>query len=240
MSSLEVAQLQETVRKLQQQVTRLSGQVVSLFSDAPDTYVQFLGGRYHKKSGVHRLYVERFGKLFTGGRNGPVHGFLLDHPQLQGVVDVDYDASPPVARGRFRSLMQAGVHVSQAAAHPRGVTQWWEGGLYENEYIKDLEEGGGWRIWRLRYFPFWHADFEHGWAYKVAGFVPFQTVTYPEDEAGPDEVLEEDQRMMWPDTRVVPFHYDHPVTGESVKEENMRAPVYGSGPAEAKPGLKLD
>ncbi|ELQ44880.1 hypothetical protein OOU_Y34scaffold00037g22 [Pyricularia oryzae Y34] len=268
MSTDQVTQLQQTVERLQQQVIRLSGiqildhqrkppnletvpnpkpkaltdiqvQVVSLFSDAPDTYVQFLGGRYHKKSGVHRLYVGRFGKLFTGGRNGPIHGFLLDHPQLQGIVDVDYSASPPVARGRFRSLMQAGVHVSQAAAHPRGATQWWEGGLYENEYIKDLE-GGGWRIWRLRYFPFWHADFEHGWAYKVAGFVPFQNVTYPEDEAGPDEVLQEDQRMMWPDTRVVPFHYGHPVTGETVKEEDMRAPVYGSGPSDAKPGLKLD
>ena len=205
-----------------------------LFSDSPDAYVQFLGGRYRAKAGIKRLYVTRFGGRFVG-RNGPVHGFLLDHPQMQGIVDVD--PSGTLASGRFRSMMQAGVHASQADKHPRGVTQWWEGGVYENEYIK---EGGVWKIFRLRYFPFWHADFEHGWAYKVAGFVPFPNVTFPEDPVGPDEVFPEEQRALWPDTRVVPFHYAHPITGEKAKEEDLRAPVFGTLAQDALPALKLE
>lgn len=217
--------------------------MADLFSEHPETYVQFLGGRYLGREGARRLYVTRFAKTFTAGRNGPIHGFLLDHPQMQGIIDIDYagvaaDGSGAVAKARFRTLMQAGVHVSQAKKHPRGVSQWFEGGMYENEYIKGAD--GWWRIWHLRYFPFWHGDVEHGWAYKVAGFVPFMSKTFPEDPLGPDVLLAEDQRMMWPDTRVVPFHYDHPVTERPVRDEDMRAPMYGEDPSGASPALRLE
>lgn len=212
-------------------------EVTQLFANDDDAYVQFLGGRYRRRASIERLYLERFGGFFVGGRNGPVHGFLLDHPQMQGIIDVDYSNPGKVhAKARFRSMMQAGVHISQADRHPRGFTQWWEGGIYENEYIK---EDGVWKIWHLRYFPFWHGDFEHGWGYKVSGFVPFPTKTFPEDPKGPDEVVAADQRMLWPDCRVVPFHYTHPVTGEAVDEVDLQAPLYGGDPAEALPALKL-
>jgi len=112
--------------------------------------VQFLNGRFRGKAGVKRLYIERFQKTFVNGRNGPVHGFLLDHLQAQDVVDFYPDTSPPKAKARFRALMSAGSHESQDGVLPRGLRQWWEGGLYENEYIK---EDGVWKIFRLRYFP---------------------------------------------------------------------------------------
>lgn len=51
-------------------------------------------------------------------------------------------------------------HDSVNETHPRGHVQWWEGGLYENEYLK---ENGVWKLFRYRYFPFWHAEFESGW-----------------------------------------------------------------------------
>jgi len=158
---------------------------------------------------------------------------------MQGIIDVNYDTEDgrPRANARFRSLMQAGVHISQADRHPRGFTQWFEGGVYENEYIK--ESDGSWRILHLRYFPFWHGDVEHGWGYKVAGFVPFPSKTYPEDKMGPDEVFPEDQRMLWPDCRVIPFHYNHPVTGQQVKDEDMQAPLYGEPATSALPALRL-
>ncbi len=214
--------------------------MAKLYSSDPDSYVQFLGGRYRGPEGIDRLYLKRFGKSFVGGRNGPVHGFLLDHPQMQGIIDVDYSAADgrPRANARFRSLMQAGVHISQADRHPRGFTQWFEGGVYENEYIKEAD--GVWRILRLRYFPFWHGDVEHGWGYKVAGFVPFPKIAFPEDPLGPDDIVADDQRMLWPDCRVVPFHYTHPVTGEQVRDEDLQAPLYGEPATHAPPALKLE
>ena len=69
--------------------------------------------------------------------------------------------------------------------------------VYENEYIL---ENGIWKIFKLRYFPFWHADFDKGWQKTQPNYVPFFSQTYPDDPAGPDELTP--NNMMWPDTRV--------------------------------------
>ena len=133
----------------------LYNETYDLFANHPDTYVQFLNGRFRGKAGIKRLYIDRFAKTFVRGRNGPVHGFLLDHLQAQDIVDyfseTDESApggSAPKAKARFRALMSAGNHISMDEGMlPRSKRQWWEGGLYENEYIK---EDGVWKIFRLR------------------------------------------------------------------------------------------
>lgn len=112
----------------------LYNEVVDMFADHPDTYVEFLGSRYRGKEGVKRLYQGRFQNTFVKGRNGPVHGFLLDHIMMQDIVDVDSTGTH--AWVRMRALMSAGTHDSVNETHPRGHVQWWEGGLYENEYLK--------------------------------------------------------------------------------------------------------
>ena len=58
----------------------LYNETVDLFTD--DGEVRFFGGIWRGKEGIRRLYVERFQKRFTHGTNGPIDGFLLDHPQL--------------------------------------------------------------------------------------------------------------------------------------------------------------
>lgn len=216
-----------------------SPQVVDLFSNHPDTIVEFLGGRYRGKEGVRRLYINRFQNTFVNGRNGPVHGFLLDHAMLQDIIDVDPSGNR--AYGRWRALMSAGAHASIADTHPRGrdaqgrPRQWWEGGVYENEYIK---EDGVWKIFKYRYFAFWHGEFGSGWAETQPNYVPFAKTTFPEDPNGPDELV--GQKLLWPDTRVIPFHYTHPVTGEQVEEDDLRAPGYGAGVESAEPALSLE
>ena len=133
----------------------LYNETYDLFANHPDTYVQFMNGRFRGKAGIKRLYIDRFATTFVKGRNGPVHGFLLDHLQAQDIVDYfpnSEDSSPggsaPKAKARFRALMSAGNHMSMDENQlPRSKRQWWEGGLYENEYIK---EDGVWKIFRLR------------------------------------------------------------------------------------------
>src|SRR5882762_6026989 len=104
-------------------------EVVDLFADNGEVW--FLGGIYRGKAGVRRLYIERFQKQFTQGHNGPRYGWLLDHPQLQMVIDVAPERRTAQARGR--SLMQAGLHHT-AEGNPRA---WWEGGIYENDYVRE-------------------------------------------------------------------------------------------------------
>jgi hypothetical protein len=47
-------------------------QVVDLFDE--NGTVVFHGGIYRGRAGAKRLFIDRFREVFTGGRNGPVHG----------------------------------------------------------------------------------------------------------------------------------------------------------------------
>lgn len=186
-------------------------EVVDLFAE--DGEVWFLGGVYKGKAGVRRLYIERFRTHFTDNHNGPRYGWLLDHPQMQMIINVAPDRKTAKVRGR--SMMQAGTHES-AAGQQR---QWWEGGIYENHYVR---EDGVWKLSRLAYFPHWHGSFQEGWGKTPIDFIPMPTVTYPEDPLGPDELITPAPRL-WPATDVVPFHYNHPVTGKPIRIDNSRA-----------------
>ena len=112
-------------------------EVVDLFAEDGEVY--FNGGIFiGKNKGVRRLYIDNFSEGFTGKKNGPIFGFLLDHLQIQDIVDVAPDRKS--AKGRFRTLMQAGAHVSsksgeEAVKKGQEPMQWWEGGIYENEYV---------------------------------------------------------------------------------------------------------
>lgn len=186
-------------------------EVVDLFAD--DGEVWFLGGIYKGKEGVERLYIERFRKQFTDNHNGPRYGWLLDHPQLQMIVDVAPNRKTAKVRGR--SMMQAGTHET-ASGQQR---QWWEGGVYENEYVRD---DGVWKIKKLAYYPHWHGTFDEGWGKTPIDFIPMAKTCFPEDPLGPDELIKPAPRL-WPATDIVPFHYKHPVTGKAIKIDNSRA-----------------
>ena len=186
-------------------------EVVDLFTE--DCQVHFLGGIYKEKKGAHRLYVERFQTRFTHGNNGPIDGWLLDHPMSQDVVDIDDDGVTGYAR--FRCNMMAGMHKDFGDAR-----QWWEGALYENIYKK---VDGVWRIHILKYVPQWHADYETGWAHTRENWVPFIEISYPEDPLGPDE-LDRDV-WLWPTHKVVPFHNVHPVTGDPIIAERWQGDI---------------
>jgi hypothetical protein len=188
----------------------LYDEVVDVFADRGE--VRFMGGIFRGKAGLRRLYCDRFRKNFTGGHNGPVYGFLLDHQILQDIIDVAPDRSS--AFGRFRCFMQAGSHESKKDAPRHMPSQWWEGGIYENTYVC---ENGVWKIQVLNYRAIYHGEFEKGWAHTAPGFVPFFSETYPKDPVGPDALMQPTP-VLWPETDVVPFHYDHPVTGKKWQE----------------------
>jgi hypothetical protein len=177
--------------------------IVELFSE--DCEVHFLGGIFKGKAGAKRLFIDRFRARFAQGSDGPKAGILMEHPQLQDIVNVAPDRK--TAKGRFRYFMQAGTHYTTGQAY-----QWWEGGLYENVYVK---ENGVWKIKVLTPKMVYIGEYEHGWAYTKPQMFPFATKTFPEDPLGPDEISKEKQ-VLWPDTDSLPFHYPHPVTGAKV------------------------
>ncbi|MEX2525404.1 MAG: nuclear transport factor 2 family protein [Gammaproteobacteria bacterium] len=182
-------------------------EILDLYSD--DAELHFMGGIYRGKAGLRRLYIGRIAQLFTGGEAGPVDGFLSDYMQLQDVIDIASDNK--TAQGRFRYFMQGGNHESRDHAIPGLPEQWWESGVYENEYIK---ENAVWKIRKLGLHLAWRADYRDGWRHARPGVSGEKPVLYPDDPDGPDEYIE-GFAATWPKAAVQPFHYPHPVTGHN-------------------------
>jgi hypothetical protein len=180
-------------------------EVVNLFSENGE--MRAMGNVFKGKAGLRRVFVGFIGGLYTGGRNGPVDGLLSDHMQLQDIVDVEPDRM--TAKARFRYFMPGGVHESRALI-PGMPQQWWEAGLYENEYVR---EDGIWKFLKLCLHTSYRADYQTGWRYATPMRFSGVPKLFPEDPLGPDEVVE-DSTPAWPEAGVMPFHYSHPVTGK--------------------------
>ncbi len=177
--------------------------IVDLFAD--DARLYFMGGLFKGKEGARRLYGG------ATGLNGPVDGLLFEHLIVQDIVDVLPNRQG--AKGRFRTFMQGGVHETSANKPPNIPAAFWEGGVYENEYVK---EDGVWKIAVFNYRVVWQADYESGWSKSGARplMVSKYARTFPDDPRGPDELTEPPPR--WPQQSIMPFHYPHPVTGKPV------------------------
>jgi hypothetical protein len=71
--------------------------------------------------------------MFTGGKNGPAFGWMVDHVMAQYVITVAEDGLS--AKGRSRTLMQCGSHDEAVKDDPDPMARetafraWWEGTL---------------------------------------------------------------------------------------------------------------
>lgn len=175
---------------------------------AEDGEVIFLSGIYKGRAGVLRLYGTWFRNFFLApGETGPAYGFLLDHFQMQDIITVAPDRQ--TAKGRFRAVLFGGSHETREYK-PEGLPlQFYEAGIYENDYVK---ENGVWKIKRLDYMMQWQADYETGWARTVAHLQPL-TECYPANPIGPDMLRSEEVRQTWPYRHDVPMHFAHPRFG---------------------------
>jgi len=186
-------------------------EIVDLFAE--DAEMTFFGGVYRGKESIKRVYLGRIRTRFTKGRNGPVRGLLCDVMQMQDVVTVAPDRR--TAKGRFRALLMGGTHAQVEDAPKLPYQQWWEAGVYENDYVR---EDGVWKFKRLGYELTWMAEFDKGWA-NAPDMGGYRAATlYPEDPNGPDAIAET-RYPPWPETWLLPFHYAHPVTGEDIVPE---------------------
>lgn len=198
----------QTIRKLQFAYGYfmdkcLFDEIVELFAE--NAVLHFMGGVFRGKAGAKRLYGG------GSGLNGPVDGMLFEHITAQDIVDVTPDRQ--TAKARFRCFMQGGVHRTKTDAPPQIPKQFWEAGIYENEYVR---EAGVWKIKVFNYTVVWQAAYEEGWTNSPVEplMVSHYEETFPANPRGPDEIGPPPRR--WPQAVAVPFHFDHPVTGKPI------------------------
>ncbi|MBN2371756.1 MAG: nuclear transport factor 2 family protein [Vicinamibacteria bacterium] len=164
--------------------------VINLFAD--DGEARFNGGVFlGKNKGVRRLFVEHFGRGLAENRKAPIQGFLLDHAQQEDIVEVAPDRQS--AKARFHCIVQSGVPVesnssllAMARLQGQGIAQWWEGGVFDNTYVKEKDV---WKISRLDYRAIWQADYALGRSYARPACVRPFSKTYPDDPTGPDMLI---------------------------------------------------
>jgi hypothetical protein len=178
-------------------------QVVDLFAE--DSAVQLGGsGVFRGKKGADRMFAQGFGAGIGrgAGTDGLPYGVLFNHPQFQGVVDVD-DGNK-TAKGRWRTLAQVAW---------KGKVAFWNEGVYENEYVK---EDGVWKFKLLKFWPTYFTEFDKGWAKQdlaeIGKGANSPSTTYAPDEPSP----EADRQSMYPGYFMPPFHYPNPVSGKPV------------------------
>lgn len=160
-------------------------EAASLFTD--DGRWEFgQSGVYIGRDGVER-------GLSLMGPDGLERGQLNNYPMLQPIITVSGDNR--TAKGRWRSdVMLARDGVGK-----------WGGGVYENEYVND---NGTWKISSQHYYVTFWADYERG--FSPAGFEPMDPPSTSNPPDAPPTVIYESM----PAANIVPFHFNHPVTGE--------------------------
>lgn len=184
-------------------------EIVDLFAD--DAEMHFLNGIFRGRAGAERLYG------YAGPETrGPRDGLLFEHFFLSDVVDVAPDRR--TAKARFHCWLFVSVHKSVQADYPDWPAQFWEGGIYEHEYVR---QDGRWLIKNFDYQITYQANYEDGWA--NAPDVPLMVRpfpgTFPEHPGGPDELREMPQQ--WPRATFKDFHYPHPTTGRAIERPAM-------------------
>ncbi|HEY4212318.1 MAG TPA: nuclear transport factor 2 family protein [Steroidobacteraceae bacterium] len=136
------------------------------------------------------------------GEPGPQRGLVMNHQQLQGIVDVAPDGLN--AAGRWTAFIMAGKAPD---ANLGDAT-------YENRYVK---ENGVWKIKAL------HAPFQmyspvvDGWGKNALAN------TRPDSWDPPPDLPPTVVYNMFPSFYVEPYHYPNPVTGEPMPPPNPAA-----------------
>ncbi len=97
---------------------------------------------------------------------GALNTEFIDQPLINLSVDGDS------AKGRWMSLAFKGDGKGEA---------WFEGGLYENDYVR---EGGVWKIAAMRYYPQYEGPYTEGWTNVDGKDLPIIPYHFTIDETG--------------------------------------------------------
>ena len=167
-----------------------------LWEDTADLFTRS-GSFEYGQSGVY-IGQERIRRaLLLFGPQGLAQGYLNNHMQLQAIITVAPDGK--TATGRWQGTVQL--------AEP-GANGIWGVGIYENEYVK---EGGVWKIASAALLSRRRSPITTGgWARSL---LPMKgpSALFPPDK--PPTVV---YRTM-PGNYIPPFSFNHPVTGDSLK-----------------------
>jgi hypothetical protein len=171
----------------------MSQEVIDLFSDSPQISLHLAVGTFLGRTGIKRYFKH----------NKPDNEFLHQMMQLSGIVDVEPDGN--TAKGRWYGF------GAIALPGEKGVRQNFMCGIYTVDYIK---EKGIWKFFKLQFDYVYSAKPLEGWVKpeRVATASQGQSFTIKPDTP---RIM----KSRYPSGYIVPFHFNHPVTGKRTSED---------------------
>ena len=204
----------EEIKKLQKAygyylINWMHEELIDCFADSPDTTLEWPQGIFKGKAGVRRF----FGNI--NKKEDPE--FMHQMMQLSGIVNMEPDGR--MAKGRWWGF--GAMAIPDGAMDipvDDGVIQSLACGIYEMEYIR---EGDAWKILKMKWVPVYTGSPGEGWV-KAERCSKLKVVIDPSDrfpEAwkpdGPPAGID----YSYPSGYILPFHYNHPVTGKETSEK---------------------
>jgi len=162
-------------------------EIPAMFTDNAE--VVFNGGLFKGTSGIKRLFCNCFASGMTGRKINHAPG--IDFKPEQDRVEISPDQRS--AKAIFTYSIQVGAPidsdstlVKMARLQGEGIRKWWEAGVYEVSYVKDIK---GWKIERLEYKTFAKADYKPGQSYAKPISIPIFSKVFPAEPFGPDRLV---------------------------------------------------
>jgi hypothetical protein len=189
----------------------MAEEIMDCFADHPDVAVNFVGqGWYLGREGVRKCFEP------DPEKQSPPHLHEVQSPelmhvamQLSPVINVDADGQN--ARGRWYGMLECAVPMGKGIFYRKGVA------IYENDYLK---QNGKWKIKILR------LAILYGYR-PLEGFVNRERILEVADPdfKGPPPGFDKLDNVdpMYPSGYIIPFHFQHPVTGKKTSDEARNA-----------------
>jgi len=180
----------------------MADEVIDCFADGPDTTLSLYEGTWLGKEGVRKYF---------SANNNPSPDFLHQVMQVSPIITLE----PGSQRGKGRWYSWGCV----AAPMANGIRQFFMGGIYESEYIK---QDGVWKILKLKYSLHISADPLEGWVNPER--IANRKTPQPRRSGGPQpDIAPGGMDSKYPSGYIFPFHFNHPVTGKTTSEARRNA-----------------
>ena len=148
-------------------VSWLNRNMVELWSKRDDCMLEMPWGVYDGRRGVERCCLQDFGDRHDPGKLEKLKGVMMLYTVDTPIVMVAEDGQ--TASGLWTS---AGVDTwREGDARPEGYWRW---GKYAVDFIR---EGGAWKIWKLRFNPYFQTKYSVPWTEAPAYDWAFFPVT---------------------------------------------------------------
>jgi hypothetical protein len=206
----------EAIRKLEHAysfylIMWMPDEIMDLFTDRDDTTLEWPEGTFFGRDGLRRF----FGNI--NPKRDPE--FMHQMMHLSDVIDIAEDGK--TGKGRWW-----GFGAMALPAGDTGVMQALACGIYENDFIK---EDGIWKLWKIKWVPVYSGTPATGWVRPEKVAKPRLQAEREEGEVVlPDwwqsDLPSKNIPYSYPSGYILPFHYNHPVTGKktSERERNKR------------------